>query len=42
MTAGNAGALAITLNGKPARPLGSAGEVVTATITASGYESFLR
>jgi cytoskeleton protein RodZ len=42
MTAGNAGALAITLNGKPARSLGSAGAVVTTTITASGYESFLR
>jgi cytoskeletal protein RodZ len=42
LTAGNAGALAITLNGRPARPIGAAGEVVTRTISASGYETFLR
>jgi cytoskeleton protein RodZ len=42
MTAGNAGALAITLNGKPARPLGAAAQVVTTTITAAGYEALLR
>jgi cytoskeleton protein RodZ len=42
MTAGNAGAVSLTLNGRPARALGAAGEVVTATITAAGYESFLR
>jgi cytoskeletal protein RodZ len=41
MTAGNAGALSLTLNGKPARALGGAGEVVTTTISASGYENFL-
>lgn len=42
MTVGNAGALAVTLNGKPARPLGSAGQVVTTTITADTFQSFLR
>jgi hypothetical protein len=42
MTAGNAGALAISLNGQPARSLGVAGQVVTTTIPASGYEAFLR
>ena len=42
LTAGNAGALSMTLNGKPARDLGAAGKVVTATIPASGFESFLR
>ena len=42
LTAGNAGALSMTLNGRPARALGAAGEVVTRTIPASGFESFLR
>jgi cytoskeletal protein RodZ len=42
MTAGNAGVLAVTLNGKPARSFGGAGVVVTRTITASAYEAFLR
>jgi len=42
MTAGNAAALSVTLNGRPARALGAAGQVVTTTIPASGYETFLR
>jgi cytoskeletal protein RodZ len=42
VTAGNAGAVAMTLNGKPGRPLGEAGQVVTTTINASAYEAFLR
>ena len=42
LTAGNAAALSVTLNGRPARSLGAAGEVVTTTIPASGFESFLR
>lgn len=42
LTAGNAGALSLTLNGRPARPLGGVGEVVTRTIPASSFESFLR
>jgi cytoskeletal protein RodZ len=42
MTAGNASALTVTLNGKPARPLGGPGQVVTTTITAGTYQSLLR
>jgi len=42
LTAGNAGALSMTLNGRPARALGAVGEVVTRTIPASGFERFLR
>jgi len=42
MTVGNAGAVSVMLNGKPARALGEAGKVVTMTVTASGYETFLR
>jgi cytoskeleton protein RodZ len=42
MTAGNAAALSVTLNGSPARALGAPGQVVTTTIPASGYETFLR
>jgi hypothetical protein len=42
MTIGNAGAVAMTLNGRPARALGATGQVVTTTMTASDYERFLR
>jgi cytoskeletal protein RodZ len=42
MTAGNAGAVSVMLTGKPARALGASGQVVTTTIPAAGYESFLR
>jgi len=42
MTAGNASALAVTLNGKPARPLGGPGQVATATIAADTFQSLLR
>ena len=42
MIAGNASALAVTLNGKAARPLGGPGEVVTTTMTADTFQSFLR
>ena len=42
MTLGNAGAVAMTLNGRPARALGVTGQVTTLTIIASDYESFLR
>ncbi|MFO7691629.1 MAG: DUF4115 domain-containing protein [Vicinamibacterales bacterium] len=42
LTAGNAGALSMTLNGRPARALGATGEVVTQSIPVSGFESFLR
>ncbi len=42
MRIGNAGAIAMTLNGAPAKPLGRAGEAVTATIPADGFGSLLR
>jgi cytoskeleton protein RodZ len=42
MTVGNAGAVSLLLNGKAARPLGAAGQVVTTTVAASSYESLLR
>jgi len=42
MIAGNASALAVTLNGKAARPLGGPGQVVATTITADTFQSFLQ
>jgi cytoskeletal protein RodZ len=42
MIVGNAAALAVTLNGKPARPLGGPGKVVTTTITADAFQRFLQ
>lgn len=42
INAGNAGALALTLNGKAARPIGTAGQVVTATITPGNVATFLQ
>ncbi len=42
MTVGNAGAVSVLLNGKPGRPLGTAGQVVTTTMSASSYEGLLR
>jgi cytoskeleton protein RodZ len=42
MIVGNAAALAITLNGKPARALGGPGQVVTTTITAESFQTFLQ
>ena len=42
LSAGNAGALTLTINGKPARPLGTAGQVVTTTITLDTLASFLQ
>ncbi|MEI6669218.1 MAG: RodZ domain-containing protein [Acidobacteriota bacterium] len=42
MSAGNAGGLVLTINGKPARPLGTSGQVVTATITPGTLASFLQ
>jgi len=39
---GNAGALAMTLNGTPVKPLGRLGEAVTVTIPANAIETFLR
>lgn len=41
LTAGDAGALALTLNGAEARPLGKAGEVVTARLNLSNFKDYL-
>jgi cytoskeletal protein RodZ len=42
LTAGDASAIALTLNGADARPLGKAGEVVTARINTTNFKSFLQ
>jgi cytoskeletal protein RodZ len=42
LSAGNAGALTLTLNGKPARALGGRGEVVTSTITLATLKDFVQ
>ena len=41
LTAGDAGALKVTLNGAPARPLGKTGDVVTVRITQANFKGFL-
>jgi len=41
LTAADAGAVALTLNGAIARPLGSAGEVVTARLSLANFRDFL-
>jgi cytoskeleton protein RodZ len=41
LTAEDAGALALTLNGESARPLGQAGEVVTARLSLANFRDFL-
>ncbi len=41
LTAGDAAALSITLNGADARPLGRDGEVVTTRLTPSNFKQFL-
>jgi len=42
LTAGDAGAIAVTLNGADARPLGKPGEVVTAHFTIANFRTFLQ
>ena len=42
LSAGNAGALTLTINGKPARTLGGRGEVVTSTITLATLKDFVQ
>ncbi|MCX6552875.1 MAG: DUF4115 domain-containing protein, partial [Acidobacteria bacterium] len=42
IVAGNAGALAVTLNGQPAKPIGTPGQVVTTTITVESLKNFLQ
>jgi cytoskeleton protein RodZ len=41
LTAGDAGAIALTLNGAEAKPLGKSGEVVTARFTITNFRTFL-
>jgi DivIVA domain-containing protein len=38
---GDAAALAVLINGKPAKPLGAAGQVITTRITRTNYLNFL-
>jgi cytoskeleton protein RodZ len=42
LTAGDAAALAVTLNGADARPLGRAGEVVTVRINLANFKTYLQ
>ncbi len=42
LTAGDATAIALTLNGADARPLGKAGEVVTARINLNNFKSYVQ
>jgi cytoskeleton protein RodZ len=41
LTAGDAGAIAMTLNGAPARPLGRANEVVTVRVNPTNFKDYL-
>jgi hypothetical protein len=42
ITAGDASALTLTLNGAVARPLGKTGEVVTARFSLTNYKDYLQ
>ncbi len=42
VVAGDAGALRFTLNGRPGRPLGASGEVITARITTDNLRTWLQ
>ncbi|MBZ5556852.1 MAG: DUF4115 domain-containing protein [Acidobacteriia bacterium] len=42
LTAGDAGAIAVTLNGADAKPLGKSGEVVTTRFTTANFKDFLQ
>jgi hypothetical protein len=41
LTAGDAGAVTVTINGVQTRPLGSAGQVVTVRVTPDNYKEYL-
>jgi len=41
LTAGDAAALAVTINGEEARPLGRAGQVVTVRVTPANFKAYL-
>ena len=42
LTAGDASAIALTFNGADARPLGKAGEVVTARFNLTNFKDYLQ
>lgn len=42
LTAGDAGAIALTLNGADAKPLGKAGEIVTRRLNLTNYKDYLQ
>jgi len=42
LTAGDAGAIALTLNGADAKPLGKAGEIVTRRLNLANYKDYLQ
>jgi hypothetical protein len=42
LTAGDASAITMTLNGADAKPLGRAGEVVTARLNLTNFKDFLQ
>ncbi len=41
LTLGNAGGMALTINDRPARPLGTTGQVVTALLNADNLQTFI-
>jgi len=41
LTAGDAAAIAVTINGEEARPLGTAGQVVTVRVTPTNFKEYL-
>ena len=41
LTAGDAAAIVLTLNGAPARPLGKNGEVVTVRVNPANFKDYL-
>jgi putative aminopeptidase FrvX len=42
ITAGDASAITLTLNGAPAKPLGKTGDVVTARFNRANYKDYLQ
>jgi hypothetical protein len=42
LTAGDAAAISMTLNGADAKPLGKVGEVVSARLTRANFKEFLQ
>ncbi len=42
LSAGNAGGLSLTINGRPSRPIGGRGQVVTTTLTAESIKALIQ